>query len=287
MSSSARWTKATARSRSTGRRSRCSTTSPSTTRAWTSSATCSATSRPRRRRSSLNLDDDETRFLAAALPPERLSTYSLRATRRADLFGVGHRGGAVRGLASRANGVPGPPAGARPPQCRERARRASPPPGGRRAARTRPPRRWRASPGLRRRFEMVGEANGVTVIDDFGHNPDKIAATLRTLHAFPGPAAALLPAARLRPAADDEGRADRHLRRRNGGRGRADHARSGLLWRHHRPRASAAGTSSPAIVDHGRHAEHIPERARPAASGSPPSPAPATGSSSWARATIR
>jgi UDP-N-acetylmuramate--alanine ligase len=26
----------------------------------------------------------------------------------------------------------------------------------------------------------------VTVIDDFGHNPDKIAATLRTLHAFPG-----------------------------------------------------------------------------------------------------
>ena len=24
------------------------------------------------------------------------------------------------------------------------------------------------------------------MIDDFGHNPDKIAATLRTLHAFPG-----------------------------------------------------------------------------------------------------
>jgi UDP-N-acetylmuramate--alanine ligase len=40
--------------------------------------------------------------------------------------------------------------------------------------------------GLRRRFEKVGEAGGVTVIDDFGHNPDKIAATLRTLHAFPG-----------------------------------------------------------------------------------------------------
>ena len=28
--------------------------------------------------------------------------------------------------------------------------------------------------------------NGVTVIDDFAHNPDKIAATLATLHAFPG-----------------------------------------------------------------------------------------------------
>lgn len=40
--------------------------------------------------------------------------------------------------------------------------------------------------GLRRRFELVGEANGVAVIDDFGHNPDKIAATLDTLHAFPG-----------------------------------------------------------------------------------------------------
>jgi UDP-N-acetylmuramate--alanine ligase len=40
--------------------------------------------------------------------------------------------------------------------------------------------------GLKRRFEKVGEAGGVTVIDDFGHNPDKIAATLRTLHAFPG-----------------------------------------------------------------------------------------------------
>jgi UDP-N-acetylmuramate--alanine ligase len=40
--------------------------------------------------------------------------------------------------------------------------------------------------GLRRRFERVGAANGVTVIDDFAHNPDKIAATLATLHAFPG-----------------------------------------------------------------------------------------------------
>ena len=40
--------------------------------------------------------------------------------------------------------------------------------------------------GLRRRFELIGEANGITVIDDFGHNPDKIAATLQTLHAFPG-----------------------------------------------------------------------------------------------------
>jgi UDP-N-acetylmuramate--alanine ligase len=40
--------------------------------------------------------------------------------------------------------------------------------------------------GLRRRFEVVGTRNGIGVIDDFGHNPDKIAATLDTLHAFPG-----------------------------------------------------------------------------------------------------
>jgi UDP-N-acetylmuramate--alanine ligase len=40
--------------------------------------------------------------------------------------------------------------------------------------------------GLRRRLEFVGTAKGVTVIDDFAHNPDKIEATLATLHAFPG-----------------------------------------------------------------------------------------------------
>jgi|KBSMisStaDraftv2_1062788.scaffolds.fasta_scaffold53525_2 UDP-N-acetylmuramate--alanine ligase len=40
--------------------------------------------------------------------------------------------------------------------------------------------------GIRRRMEIVGTANGVTIIDDFAHNPDKIAATLATLHAFPG-----------------------------------------------------------------------------------------------------
>jgi UDP-N-acetylmuramate--alanine ligase len=40
--------------------------------------------------------------------------------------------------------------------------------------------------GIKRRFEFVGTKNGITVIDDFAHNPDKIAATLKTLHAFPG-----------------------------------------------------------------------------------------------------
>ena len=40
--------------------------------------------------------------------------------------------------------------------------------------------------GLRRRLELVGIKNGVTVIDDFGHNPDKIAVAMDALHAFPG-----------------------------------------------------------------------------------------------------
>ena len=40
--------------------------------------------------------------------------------------------------------------------------------------------------GIRRRLEVVGTAKDITVIDDFAHNPDKIAATLSTLHAFPG-----------------------------------------------------------------------------------------------------
>lgn len=40
--------------------------------------------------------------------------------------------------------------------------------------------------GLARRFDIMGTANGISVIDDFGHNPEKIAATLRTVKAFPG-----------------------------------------------------------------------------------------------------
>lgn len=36
-------------------------------------------------------------------------------------------------------------------------------------------------PGIHRRLEMVGHAAGVAVIDDFAHNPDKIAASLAAL----------------------------------------------------------------------------------------------------------
>ena len=40
---------------------------------------------------------------------------------------------------------------------------------------------------MARRFDVIGtSANGITVIDDFGHNPDKVSATLATLKAHPG-----------------------------------------------------------------------------------------------------
>jgi UDP-N-acetylmuramate--alanine ligase len=41
--------------------------------------------------------------------------------------------------------------------------------------------------GLARRFDIVGTSpSGITVIDDFGHNPDKVSATLDTLKAHDG-----------------------------------------------------------------------------------------------------
>jgi len=40
--------------------------------------------------------------------------------------------------------------------------------------------------GIKRRMEITGSAGGVTVIDDFAHNPDKICASLSALHEFEG-----------------------------------------------------------------------------------------------------
>lgn len=45
----------------------------------------------------------------------------------------------------------------------------------------------RSFAGLARRFDVIGTSpSGITVIDDFGHNPEKCAATLRTLKASEG-----------------------------------------------------------------------------------------------------
>ncbi|MDO9370420.1 MAG: Mur ligase family protein [Sphingopyxis sp.] len=40
--------------------------------------------------------------------------------------------------------------------------------------------------GLARRYEVLGQAGGITVIDDFAHNPDKVAATLVAVAELPG-----------------------------------------------------------------------------------------------------
>ena len=40
--------------------------------------------------------------------------------------------------------------------------------------------------GIKRRMEVIGAKNGITVMDDFGHNPDKVAATITTLKEFNG-----------------------------------------------------------------------------------------------------
>ena len=40
--------------------------------------------------------------------------------------------------------------------------------------------------GIQRRLQTVGRAGGISVIDDFAHNPEKIAASLATLKAHPG-----------------------------------------------------------------------------------------------------
>lgn len=40
--------------------------------------------------------------------------------------------------------------------------------------------------GTHRRLEVIGSKNGITVIDDFAHNPDKVLASMQALKAFPG-----------------------------------------------------------------------------------------------------
>ena len=39
-------------------------------------------------------------------------------------------------------------------------------------------RRWQSFNGVDRRFQVIGSADGVTVVDDYGHHPTEIRATL-------------------------------------------------------------------------------------------------------------
>ena len=131
----------------------------------------------------VNLDDDETRLLAAVLPPEKLKTYSFRDD-GADLYspGLDAAGGlACFAVTDRTSGenrrvslqVPGH----HNQQNAMAAIAAAMAVGVPLAAAADALRDFQ---GLRRRFESIGSAGGVEVIDDFAHNPDKIAATLRT-----------------------------------------------------------------------------------------------------------
>ncbi|MGN6059525.1 MAG: UDP-N-acetylmuramate--L-alanine ligase [Sphingomicrobium sp.] len=138
------------------------------------------------RKAVLNLDDPETRALAEAVP-EKVIGYGLDAP-RADFMGKDlqlHEGGVTFTLHAEGETrevrlqVPG----------RHNASNALAAIAATRALGVRIEDSVNALArfeGLRRRLERVGEAAGVTVIDDFAHNPDKIEATLATLRAQPG-----------------------------------------------------------------------------------------------------
>ena len=136
----------------------------------------------------LNLDDPETALLAAHVAPEERITFGFGS--EADLHGtqVEEAPLAIRFLATeRGSGeavpvqlaIPGRHNAANALAALAAVRALGI--GLREAAEA-----LAGFSGLRRRFDLVGTRNGISVIDDFGHNPDMIAATLDTLHAFPG-----------------------------------------------------------------------------------------------------
>ena len=184
---------------------------------WTSCARCSATSSPRRRRR-CSISTTKRRRRSRMLSPKVGIDLQLERSAGAICLRVrlraragGHR---VRGAANAARraGVPR--------SCRCRACTMS-------------RMRWRrlraaracgvslqdaahALEQLQRHQATARDAwappNGVTVIDDFAHNPDKIAATLGDAARLSRTAARHVPAARLRTAEADEGRLHRLLR---------------------------------------------------------------------------
>lgn len=135
----------------------------------------------------LNLDNEGTRSLAEARAPARRITYSLRDA-KADLFGAGCRplpdgmalsvqaGGDVHALRL---AVPGRHNAANALAALAACRSLDLP-------LAEAVRALEAFSGIARRLETVGTVRGITVVDDFAHNPDKIAATLAALHDFPG-----------------------------------------------------------------------------------------------------
>ncbi len=137
----------------------------------------------------LNLDNEETKALAASLAPETTATYSLidrPAQLLARRLGPSPEGMRFEVRERKAEGyvpvrlqMPGAHNVSNAMAALCSARACGVPLADAADA-------LGSFSGIKRRFERVGVANGVTVIDDFAHNPDKIAATLATLHAFPG-----------------------------------------------------------------------------------------------------
>lgn len=140
-------------------------------------------------RAVVNLDNAEAAALAAKLPAEKLISYSLnnpRAALRAEeiepaadgiAFVVSER--ATNALARVRLKAPG----------RHNVSNALAALGAARAlgvSLQEAAQALEGFTGIKRRIEIVGAQGGVTIIDDFAHNPDKITATLETLHAFPG-----------------------------------------------------------------------------------------------------
>ena len=137
----------------------------------------------------LNLDNAETAALAAGVPPDKAITFSLE-DKAADLL-AGATSPSPDGIAfavtERTTGT-GADIRLRVPGRHNVANALAALGAARACGVALEPAAAALSDfaGLRRRLEVVGTAGGVTVIDDFAHNPDKIEATLATLHAFPG-----------------------------------------------------------------------------------------------------
>ena len=137
----------------------------------------------------LNLDNAETAALTAGLDPARIATFSL-ADPAAD-FLAGPRtptpGGIVFAVTARRSGktadvilrTPGEHNAANALAAIAAADALG-------VGLDQAAAALGAFAGVKRRLDVLGAAAGVTVIDDFAHNPDKIAATLDTLHAYPG-----------------------------------------------------------------------------------------------------
>ena len=101
-------------------------------------------------------------------------------------------------LARRRAARPGAAPHARPAQRAERARRASRSPTSSASPRGIAAHALEEFGGIHRRFEVKGEERGILVVDDYGHHPEEIRATLRAAReGFDAPARRRLPAAPL------------------------------------------------------------------------------------------